>query len=234
DPRLVNAHRAKVYGFPASRAPNSAAPHLDLRIVSGKPWLMFGPFVGWSPKSLKHGRLTDLTASVKRDNLMPMLSVGLTQRNLLTYLAAQVRLTQTDRVKALREFAPSASVSDWQTIAAGQRVQVIRPVKGRHGVLDFGTAVLAGRYGGIAGLLGASPGASTAVPAMVAVLERCFPDRYQWWLPKLTEMVPSLGTRLSDEPRLFREVWDWSTAVLGLDAQVDPALEDREEHQVTA
>ncbi|HEX9174675.1 MAG TPA: malate:quinone oxidoreductase, partial [Mycobacterium sp.] len=64
-------------------------------------------------------------------------------------------------------------------------------------------------------LLGASPGASTAVPAMLDVLERCFPDRYQLWLPKLKEMVPSLGTKLSEEPRLFEEVWDWTTKALG-------------------
>jgi malate dehydrogenase (quinone) len=36
-------------------------------------------------------------------------------------------------------------------------------------------------------------------------------------------MVPSLGTKLSDEPRLFQEVWDWSSSVLGLDTTVDAA-----------
>ncbi len=39
---------------------------------------------------------------------------------------------------------------------------------------------------------------------MLDVLERCFTDRYQSWLPKLKEMVPSLGTKLSDEPELVR------------------------------
>jgi malate dehydrogenase (quinone) len=57
---------------------------------------------------------------------------------------------------------------------------------------------------------------------MVAVLQRCFGDRYQSWLPKLKEMVPSLGTKLSDEPRLFEELWGWGTTVLGLDAAVTP------------
>ena len=95
---------------------------------------------------------------------------------------------------------------------------MIRPVKGKGGVLEFGTTVLAAADGSIAGLLGASPGASTAVSAMVDVMERCFGDRYQSWLPKFKEMVPSLGTKLSDEPRLFQEVWDWGSSVLGLDA----------------
>jgi L-2-hydroxyglutarate oxidase LhgO len=81
-------------------------------------------------------------------------------------------------------------------------------LKRRHDALVDGT---------IAGLVGASPGASTAVPAMLDVMERCFADRYQAWLPKLKEMVPSLGTELSGEPALFEEVWSWGTKVLKLD-----------------
>jgi malate dehydrogenase (quinone) len=84
-------------------------------------------------------------------------------------------------------------------------------------VLEFGTTVLSAADGSIAGLLGASPGASTAVPAMLDVMERCFGDRYPSWLPKLKEMVPSLGVKLSNEPGLFREVWDHGTRVLQLD-----------------
>lgn len=220
-PALAAAHRAKVYGFPVHGAPRMSAPHLDARIVNGKPWLMFGPFVGWTPKSLKQGRLTDLLEAVTPGNVSSMVGAGLTQMSLVSYLVGQLSLTGADRVRALREFAPSATDSDWRTINAGQRVQVIRPVKGKGGVLEFGTTVLAAADGSIAGLLGASPGASTAVSAMVGVLERCFGDRYQSWLPKLKEMVPSLGTKLSDEPRLFREVWDWSSGVLGLDTTVD-------------
>jgi malate dehydrogenase (quinone) len=175
---------------------------------------MFGPFVGWTPKYLKQGRLTDLFGSVKVGNLMSMLNVGVTEMALVNYLIRQLRLSDGDLVEALREFAPAARDSDWETINAGQRVQIIRP-KGRGGVLEFGTTTLAAADGTIAGLLGASPGASTAVPAMLDVLERCFPDRYQLWLPKLKEMVPSLGTKLSEQPRLFEEVWDWTTKALG-------------------
>jgi malate dehydrogenase (quinone) len=223
NPALAGAHRAKVYGFPAQDAPRMSAPHLDTRIVNGKPWLMFGPFVGWTPKSLKQGRFTDLLQSVTPANVPSLFGVGLTQMSLVNYLVGQLLLTGAGRVKALREFAPSATDSDWHTINAGQRVQVIRPVRGKGGVLEFGTTVLAAADGSIAGLLGASPGASTAVSAMVGVLERCFGDRYQLWLPKLKEMVPSLGTKLSDEPRLFQEVWDWGSSVLGLDGAVDAA-----------
>jgi malate dehydrogenase (quinone) len=52
----------------------------------------------------------------------------------------------------------------------------------------------------MAGLLGASPGASTAAAIMIDVLERCFPDRRAQWTKKLTAMVPSYGTKLSDDP----------------------------------
>ena len=56
------------------------------------------------------------------------------------------------------------------------------PKKG--GVLQFGTEVVAAADGSIAGLLGASPGASTAVPIMLGLVEKCFPDRMDAWRPE--------------------------------------------------
>ena len=210
--RLTAGHQAKVYGLPPLGAPPMSVPHLDTRVINGKSWLLFGPFAGWSPKFLKQGHVTDLPLSVKPDNLAGMLRIGLTQGGLLKYLIGQLLLSEGERVDALREFAPSAVDSDWELDVAGQRVQVIR-----NGVLEFGTTVLSAADGSIAGLLGASPGASTAVPAMFDVMERCFADRYAGWVPKLKEMVPSLGTELSDEPKLFEEVWAHGTKVLKLD-----------------
>ena len=87
-------------------------------------------------------------------------------------------------------------------------MQVIRRDKKKLGVLEFGTTVLAAADGSIAGLLGASPGASTAVPAMLDVMQRCFARPLPRWEPKLKEMVPSLGVELSENPELFDEVWD--------------------------
>ncbi len=69
-PELTAAHRAKVYGAPAPGAPPLGALHLDLRFVGGKPWLVFGPYAGWSPKFLKYGRLSDLPRSVRADNAL--------------------------------------------------------------------------------------------------------------------------------------------------------------------
>jgi malate dehydrogenase (quinone) len=218
NPALARDHRAKVYGFPAAGAPPMSAPHLDLRIINGKSWLLFGPFAGWSPKFLKQGHLTDLPLSVKPNNLAELLSVAARELNLVRYLVGQLLLSHDERVDSLRAFVPTAAPSDWEMTVAGQRVQVIRPENGGKGKLAFDTTVLSAADGGIAGLMGASPGASTAVHDMINVLERCFSDRYQSWLPKLKEMVPSLGVKLSDEPRLFAEVWDWGTKALGLEA----------------
>ena len=46
----------------------------------------------------------------------------------------------------------------------------------------------------VAGLLGASPGASTAVPIMIDALRRCFPE--QWhatWHKTITDAIPGAG-----------------------------------------
>jgi malate dehydrogenase (quinone) len=153
---------------------------------------------------------------------MSILGVGVTQMTLLNYLISQLRLSAPDRVHKLREFAPSAVDSDWELTVAGQRVQVIRRDRRKGGVLEFSTTVVSSADGSIAGLLGGSPGASTAVPIMLDVLQRCFKtrwaNRYQSWLPTLNEMVPSLGAELSREPALYDEVWSWGTRVLQLEA----------------
>jgi malate dehydrogenase (quinone) len=213
---LAAGHQAKVYGQASVGAPPMSVPHLDTRVINGQSWLLFGPFAGWSPKFLKQGSVTDLPFSVKPNNLGSMLGVGVTELGLVKYLLGQLALSEGDRVDALREFAPSAVDSDWELDIAGQRVQVIRR-NGIGGVLEFGTTVLTASDGRIAGLLGASPGASTAVPAMIEVLERCFGDRYAAWQPKLKEMIPSLGIKLSGDAKLYREVWDWGTKALKLD-----------------
>jgi malate dehydrogenase (quinone) len=206
-----------VYGAPAPDAPSTTAPHLDARVVNGASWLLFGPFAAWSPRFLKHGRTTDLPRSVRLDNAASLLGAGIRERELVGYLLRQLRQTHAARIDALREFVPGASDRDWSPIRAGQRVQVVRA-----GRLEFDTTIVSAADGSIAGLLGASPGASTAVSAMLEVLARCFAGRFAGWLPRLTEMVPSLGTRLSDEPALFEQVWKWGTRQL----QLHPAAGD--------
>ena len=216
NPDVIAQHSAKVYGKAAVGAPPMSVPHLDTRVIGGKQGLLFGPYAGWSPKFLKQGGVLDLPKSVKPNNIMSMLGVGATELGLVKYLVGELTQSPRDRIVTLSEFAPNAKLEDWELIVAGQRVQVIRR-KGIGGVLEFGTAVVNAGDGTIAGLLGASPGASTAVPAMLDVLERCFPKQWTGWQGKLREMVPSLGTKLSDDQALFDKVWQWSTKSLQLD-----------------
>ncbi len=215
NPELIAEHSAKVYGQAAVGAPPMSVPHLDTRVINHDKGLLFGPYAGWSPKFLKTGGVMDLPKSVKPGNLLPMMSIAPKEFGLLKYLIGELAATSADRVKTLQEFVPRATGGDWEMITAGQRVQVIRAT-GNSGNLEFGTAVVAAGDGTIAGLLGASPGASTAVPAMLNVLQQCFGSRFDGWTPKLTEMIPSYGKKLNDEPALFRRLWDWTNRSLEL------------------
>jgi malate dehydrogenase (quinone) len=76
----------------------------------------------------------------------------------------------------------------------------------KHGVLEFGTELITAEDGTIAGLLGASPGASTAVPAMIDLLERCFPQQFPAWHRELATMMPSLAPQQWDSEQAFAEL----------------------------
>lgn len=216
NPGLIEEHAAKVYGKAAAGAPPMSVPHLDTRFIGGRRGLLFGPYAGWTPMFLKQGHLTDLFLSVKPNNIMPMMSVGLHEMGLTKYLIEQVVQSQDTRLKALAEFLPRTRAEDWELITAGQRVQTIRKGKDTVGTLEFGTAIVAEAEGTIAGLLGASPGASTCVSAMIEVLQRCFAKDYPRWEGKLREMIPSIGTQLADNPKLYNELWDWTNRALHL------------------
>ncbi|WP_239003780.1 malate dehydrogenase (quinone) [Nocardia panacis] len=220
NPDLIAQHEAKVYGKAAVGAPPMSVPHLDTRVINGTPGLLFGPYAGWTPKFLKDGKYTDLFKSVRPGNISPMLGVGVTELGLVKYLVTELMKSQAGKVYSMEEFVPRAEARDWELITAGQRVQIIRR-KGIGGVLELGTAVITAEDGSIAGLLGASPGASTCVSAMLDVLKRCFPREYAQWTPHLREMVPSLGVKLAEDQPLFREVWDWTTKALNLNGVKD-------------
>ncbi|WP_194241637.1 malate:quinone oxidoreductase [Galbitalea soli] len=200
NPALVAKHHAKVYGKAAVGSPPMSVPHLDTRVVDGSASLMFGPYAGFSPKFLKSGSWFDLFKSIRWHNLIPMIAAGASNLSLVGYLVGQLAASKQTKFEALREFFPGADPKDWYKITAGQRVQVIKKDPKKGGVLQFGTEVVAAADGSIAGLLGASPGASTAVPIMLGLIEKCFPDRLAEWTPRLRAMVPSLGAQLSDDP----------------------------------
>ena len=193
NPDVVRRHNAKVYGKAAVGAPPMSVPHLDTRVVDGQASLLFGPYAGFTPKFLKKGSVTDLFSSLRWHNILPMLAVAAQNLSLVVYLAKEVFASRSKKLQALFEFYPDADPADWYKMVAGQRVQVIKPDPKKIGVLQFGTEVIASSDGTIAGLLGASPGASTAAPIMVDVLQKCFPDKIASWTPKLKTMVPAFG-----------------------------------------
>jgi len=217
NPKVVEQHHAKVYGKASVGAPPMSVPHLDTRYIDNQKSLLFGPFAGFSPKFLKTGSNADLIASVKLHNLLTMLAAGVKELSLTKYLIQQLMLTKEQRMKELRDFVPSAKSEDWDMVLAGQRVQVIKDtVQGGKGTLQFGTEIVTAADGSIAALLGASPGASTAVQVMLEILERCFPQHMKEWEPKIKEMIPSYGISLAENLDLLREVNLSTAKSLGL------------------
>lgn len=225
NPEVVEQHHAKVYGKAKVGAPPMSVPHLDTRFIDNKKSLLFGPFAGFSPKFLKTGSMFDLVTSVKPDNLVTMLSAGAKNMSLTKYLIEQVMLSKEKRMEELREFIPNARIQDWDLVVAGQRVQVIKDTEhGGKGTLQFGTEVISAADGSIAALLGASPGASTAVHVMLEVIQKCFPQHMKAWEPKILEMIPSYGKSLMTDPELLQQVHQSTAETLGLKKKEEKEL----------
>ncbi|MDW0116535.1 malate:quinone oxidoreductase [Sporosarcina thermotolerans] len=217
NPEVVEQHHAKVYGKASVGAPPMSVPHLDTRYIDNKKSLLFGPFAGFSPKFLKTGSNLDLITSVKPYNVFTMLAAGAKEMSLTKYLIQQLMLSKEQRMEELRDFVPEAKSEDWDMVVAGQRVQVIKDTEaGGKGTLQFGTEVVTGASGSIAALLGASPGASTAVHVMLEILNRCFPQQMKEWEPKVKEMIPSYGVSLVENPELLQEIHTSTAQALGL------------------
>ena len=217
---VVEQHHAKVYGKAKVGAPPMSVPHLDTRYINNKKSLLFGPFAGFSPKFLKTGSNLDLFKSIKPNNVLTMLAAGAKEMALTKYLVQQLMLSKEQRIEELREFIPTAKLEDWDIVVAGQRVQVIKDTEaGGKGTLQFGTEVITAQDGSVAALLGASPGASTAVHVMLQVINKCFPQHVKEWEPKIKEMIPSYGVSLMENPELFQEVDTTTAKALGLESK---------------
>lgn len=215
---LIAKHQAKVYGKAAVGAPPMSVPHIDTRMIDGKKALLFGPYAGFSTKFLKNGSYFDLAKSIQLDNIKPMLGAGISNIPLTKYLIEQVFQSSEDRMAALKEYLPNARKEDWTLENAGQRVQVIKKDKNGKGILEFGTEVVNASDGSLAVLLGASPGASTAVSIMLDLIGRCFKEELASpeWQTKLKEMIPSYGKSLNANPQLANEIRHKTGVVLKL------------------
>lgn len=206
NPSVVEKHPNKVYGKAAIGAPPMSVPHLDRRNIGGKEMILFGPFAGFSPRYLKTGSLMDLIKSVKWHNLIPAAAAGLQNLDLTVYLIKQLAASDNKKLAELKQFVPTAKAHDWLKVTAGQRVQIMKKDPKKVGILQFGTEVVAAADGSICGLLGASPGASTAVQVALDVLAKCFPKDVAKWNGQIKAMIPSYGTKLTTQPEMFKRI----------------------------
>ncbi|WP_413532354.1 malate dehydrogenase (quinone) [Empedobacter brevis] len=210
---VINKHHAKVYGKAKLGAPPMSVPHLDTRVIDGKQSLLFGPFATFSTKFLKYGSHCDLFKSVNFGNVGFLMNCGLNNIDLTKYLVQQVMLSKAKKVEALQEYFPEAKIDDWFEQTAGQRVQVIEKQDGK-GVLRFGTEIVVSQDGSMSALLGASPGASTSVSAMLSLMKQCFPELMKNnWNEAIKAMIPSYGEDLA-KPELIEASRARTTKVL--------------------
>jgi malate dehydrogenase (quinone) len=194
NPAVVARHWGKVYGMPPRDSGALGGPHLDVRHLGGRCVLLFGPFATWTTRFLhRAGRLTDLPASIRPDNLGTLLRTGQHNRVLARFLVGQALQGREARLRALRVFYPEARGEDWRLVDAGIRVQALKAEQ--RGRITFGTEVVTSEDGSLAALLGASPGASVAANIALEVIERCFADlvRTPEGSAAVRAMVPSFG-----------------------------------------
>ena len=198
-----------------------AVPHLDSRMLEGQRCLLFGPFAAWTTKFLhKKGSFWDLPGSIRPDNIMTLLRIGISNIPLVRYLVREGTQSMADRLKILRRFYPEAKDADWKLVEAGIRVQAIKKTDGLAGIVHYGTEVVASKDGSIAALLGASPGASVSVSIVLNVIERCFPHLLNddAGRARMQEMIPSFGVdiKLPENADYFRHHHQKALDVLGL------------------
>ncbi|MEN4789075.1 malate dehydrogenase (quinone) [Pantoea agglomerans] len=215
---IADRHLAKVYGQASTGAPPMSVPHLDTRYLDGKRVVLFGPFATFSTKFLKNGSLFDLLSTTTTHNIVAMTDVGMDNFDLVKYLVGQVMLTEEDRFEALKEYYPDAKKEDWKLIQAGQRVQIIKKDADKGGVLKLGTEIVTDQQKTVAALLGASPGASTAAPIALSVMQKLFPEEFKSaeWQAKIHKMIPGYGQKLNDNVPMLQQVWNDTAATLQL------------------
>ena len=218
NPAIIRQHNAKVYGQAPIGAPPMSVPHLDTRVVNGQTALLFGPYAGFSTKFLKAGSWLDWTKSIKTSNLNAMWSASKHHMDLTLYLVSEVFKSHGSRLTSLKEFYPLVTSDDWHIAKAGQRVQMIKQCGIKGGKLEFGTEIVSAQDGTLAALLGASPGASTSVSAMLEVVLRFFASRMQTeeWQTKMREMIPSYGSSLIHDHGLIRDIRPYTITTLQL------------------
>ena len=187
---IVNKHQAKVYGKANIGTPPMSVPHLDTRIINGERCLLFGPYAGATTKFLKTGKDSDFFKSIRFNNVVSLVKAGLTNIPLTKYLITEVMKDEDKKFESLKEFYPNANKKDWSLEKAGQRVQVIN-----NGIIEFGTEVVVSEDKTFFTILGASPGASTAVSILSEIIE-------QNMFMSLNTLIPNFSINLKNKDLL--------------------------------
>ena len=227
---LIQKHEAKVYGLAPVKAPPMSVPHLDLRIIEGKKYLFYGPFAYATSRFLREGSWLDLFRSIRLSNLATMLKAGVLNLDLTRYLLGQLFMNKKDKMNELRNMFPDAKDEDFKILNAGIRVQEIDP----DGIPRFGTKTVMNEEGTLAGVLGASPGASTAVDINLGILTQMTElsplfEKEKLAL-RLAEILPTYGIAKQNhtvEPIL--ESMKRTSAVLNLNYTCNRAFHDAKE-----
>jgi malate dehydrogenase (quinone) len=222
NPEIVSKHQAKVYGQALAAAPTMAVPHLDTRILNGRKTLLFGPFASWTTKFLhKKGSPSDLFLSVKPDNILTLIKIGIHNLDLVRYLVQQGTQSMADRMEVLHVFYPAAKAADWKLIDAGIRVQAIKKTHGEAGIVHYGTEVISNASHTISALLGASPGASVSVHIVLEVIRTCLPEllKTDEGRARMKAMIPNYDEdlKLPKNADRFHEMSRKAEAILQLD-----------------
>jgi malate dehydrogenase (quinone) len=170
---IVSKHFAKVYGKPNEGNPPMTAPHLDMRVINGEKSLLFGPYAIGTTKLLKFGSWIDLFKTISLTNIKNMVKAGFYNTVLLKYLFTELIKTKKQKFNELLKFYPNAKESDWELLTAGQRVQVVKQ-KDKKPIIQFDTELVISEDKTIAGLLGASPGASVSTNIMLELINKKF------------------------------------------------------------
>jgi malate dehydrogenase (quinone) len=125
--------------------------------------------------------------------------------------------SQGDRIDALRDFVPTVRGEDWKLEIAGQRVQIIKAHPTKGGALEFGTELIRSADGSLTALLGASPGASTAVSIMLGMLQTGITVMSSAKAKsELAQMLPEITVPLNGDASLVQRVAERTRAALKL------------------
>ncbi|MFL1465741.1 malate:quinone oxidoreductase [Marinobacter sp. HN1S83] len=208
-------YRAKTYGKAKVGAPPMSVPHLDLRVVDGKHYLLFGPFASFKPV-LERGRgFFDYLTSIRLHDIPGLLNVALEHFPLVKYLVSETFKGEKSMFEELESFAPGLSKKfDWRPVQAGQRVQIIKD-----GDLQMGTEILVSKDKTYGTLLGASPGASVSPEVMLRCLEQLLPAvvSSEEAKEKKKKMFPEDDMdALINNPDRYREIRDSVNKQLGI------------------